>query len=161
MAQIDIRDNFNFILTKMQNKLNEKNIPYILDYLVCGIDQEEFLTSYYYASLIRELENEELEKSVHNLTVSTLKQELSSNNGQKAVRWSRFLGELYNYSCLKRKDLMADLLNVLKGCGEMISGALKCLCSALETSKGYLDMSNPKKEREIMLMLLHLKVIKY
>lgn len=80
-----------------------------MDYIVCGVNQDEYLTSYYYASLLRELSNEGLEREMHKITVETVLDNLKEGNNQKAVNWSRFLGELYNYECMSRRDFFSDL----------------------------------------------------
>ena len=72
MAKIDIKENFNFILTKMKKKVKENDINYVQEYLVESIDQEVYLTSYYYASLLRELNSEVLNVDVHQLTLKTI-----------------------------------------------------------------------------------------
>mgnify|MGYP000209289443 CR=1 FL=1 len=55
MAKIDIRDNFDFILTKMQKKIKDGDTDYVTEYLICGVNSEEYLNTYFYASLLREL----------------------------------------------------------------------------------------------------------
>jgi len=142
---VDIKHNFDFILSKMQKKLKEKEENYILEYMVCGIDSEVYLTTYFYASLLRELNSKELNKQIHNLTVETIRNALREGNCQKAVRWSRLLGELYNYECMSRKSMLNELEQLLAVKDEEVAGRLKCVCAALDTARTYLQQVNPKK----------------
>ena len=75
---------------------------------------------------------------------------MAEGNCQKAVRWSRLLGELYNYECMGRKNLLADLEGLLRVKEEERAGGLKCICAALDTARTYLQQTNPRKEREII-----------
>lgn len=48
---------------------------------------------------------------------------------------------------ITRKEMFQDLIELLKDTDaqESIAGGLKCVCSALETSKSYLNSRNAKK----------------
>lgn len=147
MSEFEIKENFDFILTKMQKLMKEGDNQQVIEYLVVGIDHEEYLTSYYYASLLRELNSPQMERDMHQITKMNILDNVDRQNYQQAVIWSRFLGELYNYECISRQELLADLAELLKVAEEKmtVAGSLKCICSALETSKTYLQSNNLKR----------------
>ena len=97
MAKIELKENFDFILSKLQKKVKEKDLAYIIEYLRCGVDEEQYLTSYFYASLLRELNSTDLDKDVQRMTIENIYCQLEKDDYQKAVIWSRFFREIYNY----------------------------------------------------------------
>lgn len=49
----------------MDKLLREGEVKKVLEFMAAGIDQQDFLNSYYYASLIKDLDHKELYRMVH------------------------------------------------------------------------------------------------
>lgn len=82
--------------------------------MAAGIDQQDFLNSYYYASLIKDLHHKPLNQQVHTLAFSSITDSLTQMDAQRSVCWSRFLGELYTYEIVGRRRLIEDLTEILQ-----------------------------------------------
>jgi hypothetical protein len=143
MAALEIKTNFPFILKKMERLLKEDHPQKVLQFVAAGIDHKDFLNSYYYASLIRDLNHKPLHQQVHALALSSITVSLPLLDAQRSVCWSRFLGELYNYEIISRRKLIEDLTDILQRYQEAatLSSSLKCICATLETAKHYLKES--------------------
>lgn len=134
----------------------------MLQFVAAGIDQQDFLNSYYYASLIRDLHHKPLNQQAHTLAFSSIIASLIQMDAQRSVCWSRFLGELYNYEIVSRRKLIENLTEILQKYQEAatLASSLKCICATLETSKYYLKESEiSRDQRQVICFLLDLKVI--
>ena len=92
IAELELKTNFQFIFKKMDKLLREDEAKKVLEFMAAGIDQQDFLNSYYYASLVKDLNHKELSRMIHELTLSSIDTSLAQMNAQRSVCWSRFLG---------------------------------------------------------------------
>lgn len=77
--------------------MKENQFKKIIDFVAAGIDQQDFLSSYYYASLIKDLNQKNINIQIHDQTINTIHDRMKELDAQRSICWSRFLGELYNY----------------------------------------------------------------
>jgi hypothetical protein len=161
MGELEIKTNFQFILKKMERLLREGESARILQFVAAGIDRHDFLSSYYYASLVKDLAQKPLNSQLHQLTLATISKSLRDLDSQRSICWSRFLGELYNYEIISRKKLIEDLAQLLQNhqAASTLSSCLKCICATLETAKFYLKDSELSRDgQEVLTLLLDVKV---
>jgi hypothetical protein len=123
-----LQEHFDLILKRIKEILNKKannkteeayNRKRVLNYIVLSIqNKSNFLQVFYEASLVKEINHKEIKDEI----VLKCTEKIQSSvqwNIQEALKWSRFLGELYNYEVLNRKRLTEILEGKLLYCSEL------------------------------------------
>lgn len=88
-----MKTNFDFIVRKCSELIKFEEYERVCNYVVDSVELNDYISSYYYASLLQSLHSKKLNACIYYAIHSKVLTLLSEKtNVQSAVKWSRFLG---------------------------------------------------------------------